>query len=63
MKKKIKDLTLEECQRICDKSYCSGCPLRHYSPDDETIRDCPVSYEDYYLLKELEIDESNNEIN
>ena len=30
MKKKIKDLTLEECQKICDNHsyfHCDGCPL------------------------------------
>ena len=64
MKKKIKDLTLEECQRICDTSNnCRTCPLKHFSPDDETIKDCPVSYEDYYMLREVETDESDNEIN
>lgn len=28
MKKKIKDLTAEECERICDtKKVCENCPL------------------------------------
>lgn len=29
MKKKIKDLTLAECEKICNKhSICKGCPLK-----------------------------------
>lgn len=29
MKKKIKDLTLEECKKICDKDvYCDNCRLQ-----------------------------------
>ena len=56
MKKKIKNLTLEEAQKICDKSVCITCPLKHFSPDNEIIRDCPVSYEDWYLEKEVEIE-------
>ena len=27
MKKKIKDLTLEECENICIKHGCEDCPL------------------------------------
>ena len=27
MKKKIKDLTLEECRKICEGKICDECPL------------------------------------
>ena len=31
MKKKIKDLTLEECKKICHKrSYCTHCPINEF---------------------------------
>lgn len=58
MKKKIKDLTLEECQRICEKSICKTCPLRHFAHNDEdNDLDCPACYEATYILKEVDLDE------
>ena len=27
LKKKIKDLTLEECKKICKSKHCKECPL------------------------------------
>lgn len=44
MKKKLKDLTKEDIDKICEKYYsdepfcCEGCPLKWYCPcfwDDE----------------------------
>lgn len=61
MKKKIKDLTLEECQRICDTHVCKNCPLKIQHPDDDDLLGCPVSYDDWYLEKEVEINESDND--
>jgi hypothetical protein len=49
MKKKIKDLTLGECKRICEKqTECFGCPL-------ETSRGCATDFEE--MEREVEIDE------
>lgn len=57
MKKKIKDLTLGECKRICSKmEYCSHCPI---------LIVCPFRLDNYEEMSDLErevkIDESNND--
>ena len=37
MKKKIKDLTLEELMSICANSVCSNCPIRYFICRDEFL--------------------------
>ena len=67
MKKKIKDLTLEEARKICELYYnCNRCPLNiskkaTYIPCyiDKLICDKHLTY--YQLNKEVEVDESNND--
>lgn len=54
MKKKIKDLTLEEINKVCDKYlYCAQCPMFHnYTfciKREEWLR--------AYLEQEVEVDE------
>jgi hypothetical protein len=52
MKKKIKDLTLEEIKIICRKSIeCECCPLRKISP-------CPATIYDEDLESEVEVYEN-----
>lgn len=54
MKKKIKDLTVQECKSICAKTKdCDKCPLNvcHVG-----VITCPD-----YIEKEVEIYESNND--
>lgn len=54
IKKKIKDLTLEECDKICKKyELCYGCPL------EETIK-C-IYYNEEALEEEVEVEENGNE--
>lgn len=48
MKKKIKDLTLEEIREICRRNYCEYCPL-------ENTEKC--LYFNESLNNEVEIDE------
>lgn len=63
MKKKIKDLTVDECKKICNKSeYCDNCPLRFRSNGILTV--CllsNLSMEQYYgdrlETQEVEVDE------
>lgn len=53
MKKKIKDLTVEEIKSICDRSpFCHKCPLKNH------IKCC---YIDTDLEREIEVYESNND--
>ena len=67
MKKKIKELTLEEARVICNKNIsCSNCPL-NFNKKATTIP-CYLDklkcdeYTTYYQLnKEVEVDESNND--
>ena len=50
MKKKIKDLTLEECRKICEKQdSCSDCPIY-----DEI---CGIRIIRIHLEREVEVDE------
>ena len=52
MKKKIKDLTLEECRKICEKQrFCNGCPF--YGHDNHCMYVGDASHIDY----EVEVDE------
>ena len=38
MKKKIKDLTLEECKKICNEHFnCSDCPLMMVEMEDRYL--------------------------
>ena len=55
MKKKIKDLTLEECRKMCEKNFktqiynpCACCPFYKLT--------CPV-YRNALLESEVEVDE------
>ncbi len=61
MNKKIKDLTLEECRKICEKyetlpQCINECPLREVCGYDE----CHIARLKI-IRKEVEIDESNND--
>lgn len=50
MKKKIKELTIEETINICKKQYdCISCPLQHICAE------LPVSYKKNDLEKEIEL--------
>lgn len=55
MKKKIKDLTLQEEKNICDKyngeNFCVGCPL-----DTKKEDYCKSDYLDKYGDEEIEVD-------
>ena len=51
MKKKIKDLTLEEMNKICKKQFtCRNCPLK------SSFKTC-IKYWGVYLEREVEVDE------
>ena len=50
MKKKIKDLTLGEINKLCHSLGCDKCPLRYLDSD------CPIII-DTELEREVEIDE------
>ena len=50
MKKKIKDLTIEEIKKICRKYMdCEACPL--------DLSPCPATIYDEDLKREIEVDE------
>lgn len=50
MKKKIKELTIEETINICKKQYdCISCPLQH------VCAELPISYKKNDLEKEIEL--------
>lgn len=52
MKKKIKDLTLEEIYRICDRNEsCDNCPLI------DGIFPCGINNCSFMEDKEIEVDE------
>ena len=51
MKKKIKDVTLEECKKICENHYCSNCPIKYLCVET------PVCYEDEDLEAEIEVED------
>lgn len=55
MKKKIKDLTLEECKKICDENVCSRecCPLYGKGICHQSFYD----YEEEDLEQEIEVEE------
>lgn len=59
MKKKIKDLTLEEAMKICSKNSCRDCPLNNIPYNTA----CHLNYLEFRedLTKEVEIDESDTE--
>lgn len=62
MKKKIKDLTIKECDKICNKQpYCSVCPLRYenYCRYEKLMVD--EEEKAFNLEREVEIDESDND--
>ena len=49
MKKKVKDLTIEEYDKICDsRGNCVGCPFEQF----DKISDCRV-IKDYIKQREL----------
>lgn len=54
MKKKIKDLTLEECIKICDKRpTCTRCPINEFCMNYfSDIQNRTLKYE-----REVEVDE------
>lgn len=58
--KKIKDLTKEEVEKICDSHYiCDGCPL-DISSSASSNRNCVKNIIDMYkeaLEKEVEVEE------
>lgn len=62
MKKKIKDLTLGEAQKMCEKrKSCKGCPMffeindsGNYCPYTEIINN---NIKKLYLEREVEVDE------
>ena len=61
MKKKVKDLTLEEFDKICSKydDSCNGCPFKPLN-DCEDLRDYLES-QDYLRMLEQEIEVDENE--
>ena len=61
--KKIKDLTLEECVKICSKSDCLDCPFHKddvssifisYTVASCFLRQYPTSIDKDFLEKEIE---------
>ena len=63
MKKKIKDLTLEEAKVICEKHYgCNKCPL-NFNKNASCVPcyldklTCDKYATDYQLNKEVKVDE------
>lgn len=65
MKKKIKDLTLEEATKICEKNlHCDKCPLLLFIKRSRTycyhVFLLATNGKKVDLDKEVEIDESNN---
>ena len=55
-KKKIKDLTLEECKKICENSYCRDCPIKY------VCGQTPIYYDDEDLKAEIIKKEFETEI-
>lgn len=56
MKKKIKDLTLEECKKICENNNtCTICPM------GTVCYQTPIYYEDEDLEQEVEVPEDAKE--
>lgn len=60
MKKKIKDLTLAEANKICVGRKCDVCPLK--DRDGDCILDILAGYSipDIELEKEIEVNEDGN---
>lgn len=55
MKKKIKDLTLKELKKFCEKHLCSDCPM-----NTEKVTLCyqsPSLYDEKKLEQEIEVEE------
>ena len=48
VKKKVRDLTLEEVSKICESRKCKGCPLYEFCNDPAQIR--------FYLDDEVEVE-------
>ena len=58
MKKKIKDLTLEECEKLCHKRpTCTRCPIKEFCYNYF----CDVQDRALKYKREVEVDESNND--
>ena len=59
MKKKIKDLTITECKRICDKCKdCSLCPLWNVICEESSFYySFNDNYEEESFEKEVEVNE------
>ena len=59
MKKKIKDLTLEEMSEICSKHYCENCPLSVVGTHGGCYEQAYflVNYADKFRESEVETDE------
>ena len=51
MKKKIKDLTLEEIKKICSNNICDSCPLDSNNPW------CKYGDLEHYGDEEIEVDD------
>ena len=63
--KKIKELTIQECRKICKKyDYCCDCPLSLL--DREKYSYCSVSrmfhLSKYALNKKVEVEDEKNKI-
>ena len=58
MKKKIKDLTLKECEKICDKHGCNRlCPLFIRVDENNYVQCIYELFENKRFEKEVEVDE------
>ena len=61
MKKKIKELTLEEMEKLCSdrEHYCIGCPLQYYALCFTYVYSVfsNSTNKNKFLNKEVEVDE------
>ena len=59
MKKKIRDLTTEECRKICDDRDCMECPFIHVLCSPESPNSWihhQELYSDLFLDQEVEVE-------
>lgn len=60
MKKKIRDLTTEECRKICENKECAECPFIHVLCNPESPNGWihhQELYSDLFLDQEVEIED------